>query len=65
MSVENVTAAARVMSELVKDVDLKCLNGREELIEDQKTDTDLIELYNKALSVEIPVLLCKCLDEKI
>ena len=31
---------------------LKLPNGREELIEAQKSDTDLVEMYNKALSVE-------------
>ncbi len=40
------------MSELFKGVGLKLFHGREELIEDQKSDTDVIELYNKALSAE-------------
>ncbi len=41
-----------MLPELVKGVDLKLPNGREELIEAQKSDKDLIELYNNALSVE-------------
>ncbi len=41
-----------MLPELVKGVDLKLPNGREGLIEAQKSDTDLVGLYNKALSVE-------------
>ncbi len=41
-----------MLPELVKGVDLKLLNNRKELFEAQKSDTDLIELYNKALSVQ-------------
>ena len=39
-----------MLPELVKGVDLKLTNGRDELIE--ALDTDLVELFNKALSVE-------------
>ncbi len=42
----------RVLPELIKGVDLKLPNGREELIEAQESDTDLVELYNMALSFE-------------
>ncbi len=35
------------MSQLVKGVDLKLPNGREQLIKAKKSDTDLTELYNK------------------
>ena len=52
LSVENPTTAPRTLPELVKDVDLKLPNSRKELIEAQRSDTDLVELYNKALSVE-------------
>ncbi len=41
-----------MLPELAKGVDLKLPNGREELIEAQKSDTDLVELCNQALSVE-------------
>ncbi len=41
-----------MLPELVKGVYLKLPNGREELIEAQKSDTDLVKLHNKALSVE-------------
>ena len=41
-----------MLPELVKGVDLKLPNDREELIKAQKSDTDLVELCNKALSVE-------------
>ncbi len=51
------------MTTLVKGVDLKLPKGREELIEAQKSDTELVDFYNKALSVEetdkADVLLCK------
>ena len=50
--VENPTSTPCVLPELVKGVDLKLPNGREELIKAQKSDTDLVELCNKALSVE-------------
>ncbi len=52
VGVENHTTAACVLPELLKGIDLKLPDGLEELIEVQKSDTDLIELYNKALSVE-------------
>ncbi len=41
-----------MLPELVKGVDLKLPYGRQKLIEAQKSDTDLVELCNKALSVE-------------
>ncbi len=41
-----------MLPELVNGVDLKLPNGREELIEAHKSDTDLSELCNKALSME-------------
>ncbi len=51
LNVANPTTPC-VLPELVKGVDLKLPNGREELIEAQKSDTDLVELCSKALSVE-------------
>lgn len=61
------------MSEIVKSAELKWPNGRGELIEVQTLDTDLIELYNKALlAKEIDkVTLCYfvnkiwCFDEEV
>ncbi len=41
-----------VISKLVKVVDLKSPYGSKQLIEAHKLDTDLLESYNKALSVE-------------
>ncbi len=52
LSVENTATTLCVLLELVKGVDGKLPNGREKPIEAQKSDTDLVELYNKALSVE-------------
>ncbi len=51
-SVENPTRAPRVKPDMVKGADLKLPSGREELIKAQKSDTGLINLYDKALSVE-------------
>ncbi len=52
LDVENPTIRPCVLPELVKGVDLKLPNGTEELIKAQKSDTDLVQLCNKALSVE-------------
>ncbi len=52
LNVANPTTTLCVLPELVKGVDLKFPTGREELIGAQKSDTDLVELYSKALSVE-------------
>ncbi len=41
LNVANSTTTPCVLLELVKGVDLKLTNGREELIEAQKSDTDL------------------------
>ncbi len=72
MTAENPTSASCVLPELVMGVDLKLPNGREELIEAQKSDKGLSELCKKALSVEetdkvAVCLLCKrwCLDEEV
>ncbi len=42
LAVENPTSTLCVLPELVKGVDLKLPNGREELIKAQKSDTDLV-----------------------
>ncbi len=68
LSVNYPITAPCVLPELIKYVDLKLPNGREELILAQTSDTDLGELYNKALSVEEADRLSVCkswhLDEK-
>ncbi len=50
--VENPISVPRVVPELIKGVGMKFPNGKEVIIEAQKSDTDLIDLSNKALSVE-------------
>ncbi len=49
-----------MVPELFKGVDLNMPNGKDELTESQKSDIDVIELYNKALSVDgaDEVLVC-------
>ncbi len=50
-SVKNPTRAPCAMSDMIKGGDLKLLSGREELIKAQKSDKELIELCDKALSM--------------
>ncbi len=59
-SVEKLTHVQCVKPDMVKDADLQLPSGREGLIKAKKPDRELINLYDKALSVEEGVRVHVC-----